>query len=147
MKTYIKTHLKTGFIWPSKFLAGVLILFDKKSDSSLCLCINYQGLNNLTIKNQYLLPLINKSLDQLGRAKRFTQLDLTSGYHQMRIKESDKKKTAFRTRYGYFKYQVMLFEFFNAPASFQSYISKIQAEKLNVFIIVNLDDIFIYTED
>ena len=89
LKTYIKTYLKTRFIRPFKSPAGGLILFDKKSDSSLRLCIDYWGLNNLTIKNRYLLPLIGESLDRLGRAKRFTQLDLTSAYHQMRIKESD----------------------------------------------------------
>ena len=86
LKTYIKTHLKTGFIWPSKFPADAPILFDKKSDGSLWLFVNYQSLNNLMIKNSYPLPLIEKALDWLDRAKQFTQLDLTSTYHQMRIK-------------------------------------------------------------
>ncbi len=85
LKTYIETHLKTGFIRPSKSPADAPILFDKKPDGSLRLCVDYRGLNNLTIKNRYPLPLIGKSLDRLGRAKRFTQLDLTSAYHQMRI--------------------------------------------------------------
>ena len=104
LKTYIKTHLKTGFIRPFKFPAGAPILFDKKSDGSFCLCIDYWGLNNLTIKNRYPLPLIDESLDRLDRAKRFIQLDLTSAYHQMRIKEGDEWKTAFQTKYGHFKY-------------------------------------------
>ena len=146
LKAYIETHLKTGFIRPSKSPAGAPILFDKKPDGSLWLCVNYQGLNNLTIKNQYLLPLIGKFLDRLGRAKRFTQLDLTSAYHQMRIKESDEWKTAFRTRYGYFEYQVMPFGLSNAPKSFQGYINKILVEKLDIFVIVYLDDILIYTK-
>ena len=89
LKTYIETHLKTGFIRPSKSPAGAPILFDKKSDGSSCLCVDYRGLNNLTIKNQYLLPLIDELLDRLDRAKRFTQLDLTSAYHRIRIKEGD----------------------------------------------------------
>ena len=72
LKTYIKTHLKTGFIRPFKSPASTPILFNKKLDGSFCLCVNYRDLNNLTIKNQYLLPLINESLDQLGYAKRFT---------------------------------------------------------------------------
>ena len=72
LKTYIKTHLKTGFIQPFKCFAGIPILFNKKLDGSLHLCVDYWGLNNLTIKNQYLLPLISESLDRLGRAKRFT---------------------------------------------------------------------------
>ena len=83
----------------------------------------------------------------MGRAKQFTQLDLTSAYHQMRIREGDEWKTAFRTRYSHFEYQVMPFGLFNALASFQGYINKILAEKLDVFVIVYLDDILIYTED
>ena len=97
LKTYIETHLKIGFIRPSKSPAGALILFDKKSDNSLRLCVNYRGLHNLTIKNRYPLPLIGEVLDRLGRAKQFTQLDLTSAYHRMRIREGDEWKTAFRT--------------------------------------------------
>ena len=89
LKTYIETHLKTGFIRPSKSPANALLLFDKKSDSSICLFVDYWGLNNLIRKNGYLLTLIGKSLDQLGQAKRFTQLDLTSAYHQMKIKKGD----------------------------------------------------------
>ena len=81
LKDYIETLLKTIFIWLSKSLVGVLIFFDKKPDSSLCLYKNHPGLNNLRIKNWYPLPLIGKSLDWLGYAKRFTQLDLISTYH------------------------------------------------------------------
>ena len=89
LKTYIETHLKTGFIQSFKSPAGAPILFNKKPDSSLWLCVNYQGLNNLIIKNWYPLPLIGEALDRLDRAKRFTQLDLTSAYQQMWIKEGN----------------------------------------------------------
>ena len=147
LKTYIKTHLKTGFIRPSKSPAGAFILFNKKPDASLQLCVNYQGLNNFKIKNQYPLPFIGEALDQLGRIKQFTQLDLTHVYHQMRIRKSDEWMTAFKTQYRYFKYQMMPFGSSNAPASFQGYINKILAEKLDVFIIFYLDDILIYTKD
>ena len=81
LKTYIKTHLKTGFIQPFKSPAGASIMFDKKPDGSFCLCIDYWGLNNLTIKNWYPLPLIEESLNRLSWAKRFTKLDLRSVYH------------------------------------------------------------------
>ena len=118
LKTYIETNLANGFIWSSKSPAGALILFDRKPDGSLRLCVDYRGLNNITIKNRYPLPLIGKLLDQLGRARRFTQLDLINAYYRMRIREGDKWKTAFRTEYGYFKYQVMLFGLSNAPATF-----------------------------
>ena len=72
LKAYIETHLKTGFIRPSKSPADASILFNKKPDGSLCLCVDYRSLNNLTIKNRYTLPLIDESFDRLGRAKRFT---------------------------------------------------------------------------
>lgn len=88
-KTYIKTHFKTGFIRPSKSLASAFILFDKKLDGSLYLCVDYWDFNNLTIKNQYSVPLIGKSLDQLGWAKWFTKLDLSNAYHQIRIRKND----------------------------------------------------------
>ena len=129
LKTYIETNLANGFIQPSKSPAGALILFDQKPDESLRLCVDYRGLNNITIKNQYPLPLIGESLDRLGWAKRFTQLDLINAYHWTRIREGDEWKTAFRTRYSYFEYQVMSFGLSNAPATFQGYINKILAEK------------------
>ncbi len=89
LKAYIENILASGFIRPFKSPAGAPILFDKKPDGSLRLCKDYQGLNNLTIKNWYPLPLVGESLDRLGRARRFTQLDLTNAYHQMRIREGD----------------------------------------------------------
>ena len=90
LKTNIKTNLANGFIQSSKSPAGAPMLFVCKPGGSFGLCVNYQSLNNLTIKNQYSLPLIGKSLDRLEQAKRFTQLDFTSAYHQMKIKEGDK---------------------------------------------------------
>ena len=90
LKTYIKANLASGFIRPSKSPAGAPILFVRKKDGSLRLCVDYRGLNNLTIKNCYPLPLIGESLNCLGRAKHFTQLDLTNAYHRMRIRKGDK---------------------------------------------------------
>lgn len=91
--------------------------------------------------------LISKALDRLGRAKHFTAFDLTSTYYKMRIQEGNKWKTTFYSKYGYFKYKFMLFRLSNAIASFQDYINKIFAEKLDLFVIVYLDDIFIYIEE
>ena len=118
LKAYIETNQANRFIRSSKSPASALILFDWKSDGSLRFYINYRGLNNLTIKNRYPLPLIGESLDRLGRARRFTQLDLTSAHYQMRIREENEWKTVFRTRYGHFEYQVILFGLTNAPRSF-----------------------------
>ena len=118
LNMYIETNLANGFIRASKLSMGAPIFFIHKPNGSLCWCVNYGGLNDFTIKNQYLLPLIDKFLDRLGQAKQFTQLNLISTYHQMRIKESDEWKTGFWTWYGHFEYQIMLFELFNIPASF-----------------------------
>ena len=90
LKTYIETNLANGFIRPSKSPAGAPILFNRKPDGSLRLYVDYWGLNNITIKNRYPLPLIGESLNRLGQARRFTQLDLTNAYYRMRIRESDK---------------------------------------------------------
>ena len=118
LKTYIKTNLANDYIRPSKSPAGAFILFDRKPDRSFCFCVDYWGLNNIIIKNKYLLLLIGELLDQLCWKKRFTQLDLTNAYHRMKILEGDEQKIAFRTRYNYFKYQVMPFGLSNAPATF-----------------------------
>ena len=128
LKTYIETNLANSFIQPSKSTAGAPIFFDRKPDRSFCFCEDYRGLNNITIKNRYPLLFIGKSLNRLGWANRFTQLDLTNAYHRIRICEDDKWKTVFRTRYGHFKYQVMPFSLTNAPATFQGYVNKILAE-------------------
>ncbi len=90
LKAYIENNLANGFIRPSKSPAWASIFFDKKPDGSMRLCMDYRGFNNLTIKNQYPLPLVGESLNRLSQARRFTQLDLTNTYHQMRIKEDDK---------------------------------------------------------
>ncbi len=146
LKTYIKNHLANSFIRPCKSLVRASIFFDKKLDGSLRLCIDYWSLNNLIIKNWYPLLLVGESLDWLSWARHFTQLTLTNAYHQMKIREGHKWKTAFRTYYGYFKYQMMSFRLTNTPDTFQNYINKILTEKLDVFAIIYLDDIFIYSE-
>ncbi len=144
LKAYIENNLANGFIRPFMSPTGGLILFDKKSDGSLRMYVNYRGLNNPIIKNWYPLSLFGESLDQLSWAWRFTQLNLINTYHRIRIRKGDEWKTAFRTRYGYFNYQVMLFRLANILVTFQGYINKILTEKLNIFVIVYLDHIFIY---
>ncbi len=101
---YIENNLANGFIKLFKSSAGVPILFNKKLNGSLRLCMDYQGHNNLTMKNVYPLPLVGKSLDWVGQARLSTQLDLANAYHQMMIRKGDKWKTDFKTRYGHFKY-------------------------------------------
>ena len=118
LKTYIETNLANSFIRPFKSPAGAPIFWDRKFDKNLYFRINNQGFNNITIKNQYLLPLIGKLLDRLVRIRRFTHLDLTNAYYWMRICENDEWKTAFRIWYRDFEYWVMPFGLSNAPAIF-----------------------------
>ena len=144
LKTYIKIYQRIEFIKPSKSSASASILLDKKLDSSLSLCIDYQDLKNLTIKNWHPFLVIEETLNWLSWAKQFTQLDLTSTYHQMQIQKSNKWKTTFCTKYGHFKYQVIPFGFSNILTSFQSYINKILAEKLDIFVVLYFNNILIY---
>src|SRR5690606_10294399 len=125
---------------------GAPILFAKKKDGSLRLCVDYRALNKITIKNRYALPLIPELLDRIRGAKYFTKLDLRGAYNLVRIKEGEEWKTAFRTRYGHFEYLVMPFGLTNAPASFQSLINNVLREFLDRFVIVYLDDILVYSK-
>jgi hypothetical protein len=147
LRDYIDTSLAKGWIRPSRSPAGAPIFFVPKKDGSLRLCVDYRGLNAITIKNRYPLPLISETLDRLSGAKVFTQLDLRDAYHRIRIRRGDEWKTAFRTRYGHFEYQVVPFGLTNAPASFQAYINRALRGLLDVICTVYLDDILIYSSD
>ena len=119
---YLETNLASGFIRRSTSPAGAPILFVKKKDGSLRLCIDYRGLNAITIQDRYPLPLIPEILDRLARARVFTRLDMIAAYNLVRIEQGQEWMTAFRTRYGNFEYLVMPFRLCNAPATFQSYV-------------------------
>ncbi len=144
---YVNTSLANGLIQPSKSPAGAPILFVKKKDDSVRLCVDYRGLNSITVKDRYPLPIINDLLDTLGKALLFTKLDLKNAYHLIRIKEGDEWKTAFRTRFGHFEYKVMPFGLCNAPATFQRMIQSLLAPYLDNFVVVYLDDILIFSPE
>ena len=105
---YVKDMMDKGLIQPSKSPCGAPILFAKKKDGSLRLCVDYRRLNDITVKNVYPLPLIDEMLDRLGGAKFFTTLDLKDAYWLIRIKSGDEWKTAFRTRYGFYFFLFLL---------------------------------------
>jgi hypothetical protein len=134
-----------GWIQHSESAAGAPIL--PKPDGSLRLCVDYRGLNKVTKKNRYPLPLIPEILDRLVGAKIFTKLDLKDAYHRIPIAEEDRWKTAFRTRYGHFEYLVMPFGLTNAPASFQSYINEALKGLPDNICVAFMDDILIYSDD
>ncbi|RVW98232.1 Retrovirus-related Pol polyprotein from transposon 17.6 [Vitis vinifera] len=121
------------------------VLFQKKHDGSLRMCIDYRALNKVTVKNKYPIPLIADLFDQLGRARYFTKLDLRSGYYQVRIAEGDEPKTTCVTRYDSYEFLVMPFGLTNAPATFCTLMNKIFHPYLDKFVVVYLDDIVIYS--
>jgi hypothetical protein len=144
---FLDEHLNYGFIRPSSSTHGAPVLFVKKKDGSLRLCVDFRRLNKITKKDRYPLPLISDLLDIPRRAKRYTKIDLRHAYHLVRIAEGDEWKTAFRTRYGSFEWQVMPFGLTNAPAAFQWFMNTIFADLLDVTVICYLDDILVYSED
>ncbi|KAG7599514.1 Retrotransposon gag domain [Arabidopsis suecica] len=147
LKKQLEELLDKGFIRPSSSPWGAPVLFVKKKDGSFRLCIDYRGLNKVTIKNKYPLPRIDELLDQLGGAKWFSKIDLASGYHQIPIEPSDIRKTAFRTRYGHYEFVVMPFGLTNAPAAFMKMMNSVFREFLDEFVIIFIDDILVYSKD
>src|SRR5258706_4117849 len=143
---WLDENLAKGFIRTSASSAGAPILFVKKKDGSLRLCVDYRDLNEKTIKNRYPLPLIQETLMQLSKAKWYTKLDIRGAYNLIRMKEGEEWKTAFRTRYGLFESLVMPFGLTNAPATFQTYINETLSSYLDRFCSAFLDDTIVYSE-
>ncbi|KAL0146466.1 hypothetical protein M9458_058229 [Cirrhinus mrigala] len=145
MDKYIKEALENGFIRPSTSPAGAGFFFVEKKDGGLRPCIDYRGLNRITIKNRYPLPLMTTAFEILQGATIFSKLDLRNAYHLVRIREGDEWKTAFNTPTGHFEYRVMPFGLVNAPAVFQAFINDVLRDTLNKFVFVYLDDILIFS--
>ncbi|KAK5832835.1 hypothetical protein PVK06_016638 [Gossypium arboreum] len=146
LKTQLQELLDKGFIRPSTSPWGAPVLFVKKKDGSLRLCIDYRQLNKVTIKNKYPLPRIDDLFDQLKGAAVFSKIDLRSGYYQLKVKECDVPKTAFRTRYGHYEFLVMPFGLTNAPAAFMDLMNRIFQSYLDRFVVVFIDDILVYSK-
>ncbi|XP_058726547.1 uncharacterized protein LOC131597904 [Vicia villosa] len=146
LKAQIGELLDKKFIRSSVSPWGAPVLLVKKKDGSMRLCIDYRQLNKVTIKNKYPLPRIDDLMDQLDGARVFSKIDLRSGYHQIRVKERDIQKAAFRTRYRHYEYAVMPFGVSNAPGVFMEYMNRIFHSYLNKFIVVFINDILIYSK-
>ncbi|TYK19421.1 ty3-gypsy retrotransposon protein [Cucumis melo var. makuwa] len=146
LKVHLQELLDKGFIRPSVSPLGAPMLFVKKKDGSIRLCIDYRELNKVTVKNPYPLPKIYDLFDQLQGATVFFKIDLRSGYHQLRIRDSDIPKIAFRFRYGHYEFIVMSFGLTNSPAIFMDLMNRVFKDFLDTFIIVFIDDILIYSK-
>jgi hypothetical protein len=145
LREFLEEYLAKGFIRESKSLAGAPILFVPKKDGGLRLCVNYRGLNAITVKNRYPLLLITKIMDRVTRAQYFSKIDLKDAYYRLRIKAGDEWKTAFRTRYGHYEFIVVPIGLTNTPATFQAYINQALRGLVDDFCIVYLDDILVFS--
>ena len=147
LKTQLHELLDKGFIRPSVSPWGAPILFVKKKDGTLRMCIDYRQINKVTVKHKYLLPRIKDLFYQLRGASVFSKIDLRSGYYQLWVKEVDVPKTAFRTRYGCYEFLVMPFGSTNASAAFMDLMNRVFLPYLDHFVVVFIDDILVYSID
>ncbi|XP_015224357.1 PREDICTED: RNA-directed DNA polymerase homolog [Cyprinodon variegatus] len=147
MEKYINESLAAGIIRPSSSPLGAGFFFVGKKDGSLRPCIDYRGLNQITVKNKYPLPLLASAFEPVQGATVFTKLDLRNAYHLLRIRDGDEWKAAFKTPLGQFEYLVMPFGLTKAPACFQALVNDVLRDFLNVFVFVYIDDILIYSKD
>ncbi|KAK1660205.1 hypothetical protein QYE76_048364 [Lolium multiflorum] len=146
LKKQLDDMLSKGLILPSASPWGSPVIFVDKRDGIIRLCVDYRKLNDVTIKNKYHLPKIDDLFDQMNGAKVFSKIDLRTGYHQLKVRESDIPKTAFTTRYGLYEYTVMSFRLTNAPAYFMNLMNKVFMEYLDKFVVVFIDDILVYSK-
>ena len=137
--------LDKSFIRPSVSHWGAPVLFVKKNDGSMRLCIDYRELNKVTVRNKYPLPRIDYLFDQLQGACVFSKIELRPRYHQLRVRGEEVPKTAFRTKYGHYEFLVMLFSFTNAPTTFMDLMNKVFKPYLDQFVVVFIYDILVYS--
>ena len=146
LRVQLQELLDKGFIRPSTSPWGTPVLFAKKKGKTLRLCIDYRQLNRVMIQNRYPLPRIDDLFDQLRGARVYSKIDLRTGYHQLRVRETDIPKTVFRTRYGHFEFTVMPFGLTNALAAFMDLMHRVFQPYLDQFVVVFVDVILIYSQ-
>ena len=147
LKTQLQELLNKGFIRPRVSPWGAPVLFFKKKDGTLRMCIDYQLINNVTMKNKYLLPRLEDLFYQLKGASVFSKIALRSEYYQLRVKDVNVPKTTFRTQYGHYEFLVMPFGFTNAPAAIMDLMNMVFQPYLDQFVVVFINDILVYSKD
>ncbi|MBW0557784.1 hypothetical protein O181_097499 [Austropuccinia psidii MF-1] len=146
LRPYIPENVEKGFIWPSSSSTGRPVLFVKNRDGGLHLCVDYRKLNAVTRKKKYPFPPMNQLLTFFNDSPIFSKIDLHGAYNLLRIKEGDEHLTCFRTKYGSYEYLVMPFGLTNCPASFQNLVNDIFQDLLDIYVVVYLDDIMVFSK-
>ncbi len=146
IRNYLDSALEKKWIRSSSSFAKASVLFIKKLNESLHLCVNYRDLNEITVKNNYSLSLLSETLNRFAHARHFIKIDICNVYHCIQICKSDEWKTTFHTRYDQFEYQMMLFELINASAIFQFYVNHMFKSFVNICCVIYLNDILVYSE-
>ena len=147
LKEQLKQLLEQGFIRPSVSPWSAPVLFVKKKDGTLWMCIDYRGLNQCTIKNKYPIPWIDELLDPLHDSSIYTNIDLKFGYYQIQIKKEAIPKIGFNTRYGHYEFTIIPFGLTNAPTTFNCLMFDIFIKQLDEYILVFFDDILVYSKN
>jgi len=145
LREFLNDMLSKGFIRASNSPVGAPVLFAKKKDGTLRLCVDFRKLNRITRRDRYPIPLVTNLIDQLSSAQIYTKFDLRAGYYNVRIAAGHEWKTTFRTRYGSFEFLVMPMGLTNAPATFQHFMNNIFQDMSDLFIVVYLDDILVFS--
>ncbi|MBW0536263.1 hypothetical protein O181_075978, partial [Austropuccinia psidii MF-1] len=146
LRAYISENVEKDFIWPSSSSIGAPVLFVKKKDGGLHLCVYYRKLNAVTRKNKYPVPPMNQLLTVFNDSSIFSKIDLCGAYNLLRIKEGDEHLTSFKTKYCSYDYLVMPFGLTNAPASFQNLVNDIFYHLLDIYAVVYFDDIMVFSK-